>query len=185
MEIPPLEGGIIAMAGRSNVGKSSLLNRLARSHHLARTGRMPGKTTLANLYEIGTGGYFLDLPGYGYMQRGHDEATDSRAIAGRLLKRLGNICRMLLLVDSRRDILESDLQALSWFLSMELPVSVVITKSDKLNRQDQSRIKMAWMAVLSRNPGVDLTPILVSSKNGDGMDLLSAKVSESLYGIPS
>jgi GTP-binding protein len=92
---------------------------------------------------------------------------------------------MLLLVDSRRDILESDLQALSWFLSMELPVSVVITKSDKLNRQDQSRIKMAWMAALSRNPGVDLTPILVSSKNGDGMDLLSAKVSESLYGIPS
>ena len=185
MEIPPLEGGIIAMAGRSNVGKSSLLNRLARSHHLARTGRMPGKTTLANLYEIGTGGYFLDLPGYGYMQRGRDEATDSRAIAGRLLRRLGNISRMLLLVDSRRDILESDLQALSWFLSMGLPVSVVITKSDKLNRQEQSRIKMDWMAALSRNPGVDLTPILVSSKNGDGMDLLSAKVSESLYGGPS
>jgi GTP-binding protein len=119
------------------------------------------------------------------MQRGRDEATDSRAIAGRLLRRLGNISRMLLLVDSRRDILESDLQALSWFLSMGLPVSVVITKSDKLNRQEQSRIKMDWMAALSRNPGVDLTPILVSSKNGDGMDLLSAKVSESLYGSPS
>ena len=123
----------VAFVGRSNVGKSSLLNRLAGQRGLAHVSRTPGRTRMVNFFEVGGSHRFVDLPGYGYAR------VDARVRAtweGLVLSYLTgreNLILNLLLVDIRRDPLESDLQALELLSRSACPVAVVATKTDKLN----------------------------------------------------
>lgn len=175
----------LAMVGRSNVGKSTLINALVRQK-LARTSAEPGKTRLANIYRVRRGTsppmYLVDLPGYGYARRA--SGTESREGAAREFARLteayfnragrqagpgrrgGATIGVLLLVDSRHPGLESDIGAWEWLRSTGLPCRVVGTKVDKLSRAE--RVRHARELESYFNGPV----LLVSAATGEGMDEL-------------
>ena len=177
--------GIIGLAGRSNVGKSSLINRLAGAHRLARTGKRPGATTLPNLYRIMTGGYFLDFPGYGYMNRSQGTKKTSQDISTILVEARQDISAILLCVDIRREVLPADQEAARWFLSRGLPVALVLTKLDTLSgngRTAQIRNWKRWIEEENADGILGLYP--VSARSGEGVPEVAALVRRILAGFP-
>jgi GTP-binding protein len=168
----------VAFAGRSNVGKSSLLNALCR-RSIARTSAAPGKTRLVNVYraslEGGPGGagrwslYLVDLPGYGYARGGEAARQELAEIAEVYLA--GQTPRAtLLLVDSRHPGLDSDREAAEWLAGLGLDPLVVATKIDKLSRAERTRN----LRELERYFGKAALP--VSADSGEGLDELWQKI---------
>jgi GTP-binding protein len=163
----------IAMAGRSNVGKSSLINALCRSK-IARTSAAPGKTRLVNFYRVlvegGPGGpgrwglYLVDLPGYGYARGGSAAAADLARVAESYFSDPGRSA--LLLVDSRHPGLSADLEAGAWLNEVGVGYSLVATKIDKLSRAERARN----LKTLETTFGMSALP--VSAESGEGMDEL-------------
>ena len=125
----------IAVAGRSNVGKSSLMNALANRKSLAKTSKTPGATRLLNVYELqpeGSGKWIVDLPGYGYAKAPkHEQERWARMIENYLVER-ETLEAVLLLVDGEVGPTGLDKQSLEWFLHIGLPVKIVATKQDKV-----------------------------------------------------
>ncbi len=169
----------VALAGRSNVGKSSLLNALFR-RKIARTSAAPGKTRLANVYrallEGGPGGagrwsvYLVDLPGYGFTRGGSEAAEELRAASEAYFRTLTEAAAprgaALLLVDSRHPGLRSDLAAARWLDQLGIPRHIVATKVDKLSRGERARN----LSELERTFGTAALP--VSAESGEGLDEL-------------
>lgn len=121
--------------GRSNVGKSSLINHLTDTPRLAKVSQVPGKTQAINLFEIDGLAYFFDLPGYGFSQTGKDlKASWSSLMGGFLTEYRPHV---FLLTDSRHPLFESDHQMLDWLEENELPFTLVATKADKLNHSQR------------------------------------------------
>ena len=180
---PPGEGTIVGLAGRSNVGKSSLINRLTERGGLARIGKRPGATTLPNLYRIYSGGYFLDFPGYGYMNRGQSTKASSQDASTRIVEARPDIRRVLLLVDARREILSSDVEAARYFRMMAIPVTIVVTKTDTLSRNGRDLPLRGWSRWIQEenDKGVD-GPYPVSARTGEGLPELVRHVREVLSG---
>ncbi len=133
-QLPKDKKAHIAIAGRSNVGKSSLLNKFAGLKKLAKVSSTPGKTRALNFFDINNKFYLVDLPGYGY-------AKVSRSISkswGKLIEEYLLDCEkligLILLLDCRRDPSREDLELLNWLSTRQLPVMTVMTKSDKLSK---------------------------------------------------
>jgi len=142
-EIPSDERPAIAFIGRSNVGKSSLINRLLKRRGLARTSSTPGKTLSINYYLVNREFYFIDLPGYGYARAPKHELQRVRQLMDAFFARRPRLNLMVHLIDSRRGFMESDLEVLQKIIHEEFPILTVLTKSDKvkssaLKRQIQS-----------------------------------------------
>jgi GTP-binding protein len=169
----------IAMVGRSNVGKSSLINALVRQK-VARTSAAPGKTRLANIYRVARGSsrpfYLVDLPGYGYARGGVSSAREFEELARIVFGLVGQEgpappareahVSALLLVDARHPGLESDMDAWSWMRHAVGASALVATKIDKLSRGERSRAMRDLQSVFD-------DPILpVSAATGEGLDEL-------------
>jgi GTP-binding protein len=131
----------IVFAGRSNVGKSSLINRLAGNEKLARTSSTPGKTQSINFYRINRSFMFVDLPGFGYAKAPKEEIRQWKQLVDRYFEERPAVVLALQLVDARMPPTRLDLQLSGWIERLEIPRMVVATKSDKLSG-NQKAIQM-------------------------------------------
>lgn len=131
---PPEKLPEIVFAGRSNVGKSSLLNAIWNRNNLAKTSSTPGKTRLINYYLVNDIYYFIDLPGYGYATVNKSEADNWRNMIEQLLLHSEELRLICLLIDSRHDLMESDAQMIKWLRYNQLPFVIILTKIDKISK---------------------------------------------------
>jgi GTP-binding protein len=160
-----------ALVGRSNVGKSTLINALVRTT-VARTSAAPGKTRLANFYRVtpaaGRAFYLVDLPGYGYARGGDPAAEEFRRLAEQYFDREGPLKALgaLLVVDSRHPGLEADIAAWEWMQTQPFPKAVVASKVDKLTRAERAR-HSRQLDSLFAGP-----VLLVSAHSGEGLEEL-------------
>jgi GTP-binding protein len=171
----------IALAGRSNVGKSSLINRLIQRKNLARTSSQPGKTQTLNYYLINTDLYFVDLPGYGYAK----VSKSKREVWGKfiedyLLKR-EELKLLLLLVDLRHPPSKDDIGMYEWLKHVDVPICVVATKADKIPKSKWQRHLKIIRDALIFDPSDSL--ILFSSETGLGKDELWQIISGAVHAV--
>lgn len=142
---PPAALPEVAFVGRSNVGKSSLLNRLAGQHGLAHVSKTPGRTRMVNFFEVAGRYRLVDLPGYGYARAPETLRAGWENLVLSYLTGRDSLVLNLLLVDARRDPLKNDLRALELLRSSECQVAVVATKIDKL-RSAQSAARLRQLS---------------------------------------
>jgi len=126
----------IAFAGRSNVGKSSLLNRLVNRKSLAKTSKTPGRTRLINFFLIDESFYFVDLPGYGYAKVSRAERNEWGRMVDEYFNKAEDLKGLVLLVDCRRELNDGDRMLLDWLRQRQLAHMIVLTKADKLSRNN-------------------------------------------------
>lgn len=161
----------LAFAGRSNVGKSSVINRLVNRKNFARVGASPGKTTQINYLRIDGGAYLVDLPGYGYAKVSKTE----RDRWGRLMESYfasGLITLGVMIVDARHKPTADDVTMASWFYDAECPVVVVANKLDKLKKSEIEPNLQRIRETLNLREGDALVPF--SAERGDGKERLTA-----------
>lgn len=156
----------IAMCGRSNVGKSSMINKLLNRKNLARVSGEPGKTITVNAYDIDSELYLVDLPGYGYAKRSFSERDKWKAIIDKYFSLDANIL-FLLLVDMKVGLTKDDDAMLQFLLDIEAPFAIVTTKADKLNKTETAKS----IEKITSHPGIpeDVAIIPFSSKTGQGV----------------
>ena len=136
----PLHGGReVAFAGRSNAGKSSAINTLANHTRLAFTSKTPGRTQHINYFSLGENRYLVDLPGYGYAKVPPDVRAHWEGLLSKYLQTREALCGLVVIMDSRHPLTELDERMLEWFASTGKPVHVLLTKSDKLSRQQATQ----------------------------------------------
>ncbi|MBI4804639.1 MAG: YihA family ribosome biogenesis GTP-binding protein [Desulfovibrio sp.] len=161
----------LAMAGRSNVGKSSMINRLAGRKQLAKTSSTPGKTQSINLYKVTPGDYYLvDLPGYGYARRSKEERAKWAKLIESYISGSQWLKVVAVLIDCRLPPQASDLDMVSWVRSSGLQVLGVLTKADKCSQRERQAQKSRWTGLLGE------PPVLFSSVNGMGQEELWERI---------
>lgn len=167
----------IAVAGKSNVGKSSLINNLCRRKALARTSSTPGKTRLINLFLLNGAFHLVDLPGYGFAKVDKQEKQRWGGMMEQYFRETEALKLTLHLVDVRHEPTQDDIQMNMFLRGMGLPFLVVATKADKITRG----ARMKQLAPICRALQVQPWQVICySSENGDGRDALLEKLAEAL-----
>jgi GTP-binding protein len=159
----------VALAGRSNVGKSSLLNALTGIKGLARTSKTPGRTQSINLFAVGDSLALADLPGYGYAKMPAAVAQRIASSMSEYLEERENLAGLVLLIDSRRGPGREELELAEIMRRRDLILIVVATKCDKLKRSERAH------AIAAFKP-LDLEPILCSVTDGEGIEELRRRI---------
>lgn len=176
-QLPASDRGEISFAGRSNVGKSSLLNKLMYRKGLAKVSQTPGKTATINFYEV-DGHDFVDLPGYGYAKVAKSEKGRWSELIEGYFNQDRNFALVVSLVDIRHDPSALDIHMVEFLREAGLPFAVVLTKADKLSKQQIAKQRAAIRKKLNLPKE---TPLLVtSSEKGDGIDELRSLISAHL-----
>ncbi len=176
--LPPPDIPEVAFAGRSNSGKSSLINALVNRKSLAHSSRTPGRTRAINLFDLAGRLMLVDLPGYGFARASKSEmATWSRTIVSYLFDRL-TLRRVCLLLDARRGLMEIDFNVLDLFDTHAVPYQIVLTKTDKLKRSQLDVLLGMIPDSLSGRPAALGTIVATSAKNRTGIDLLRCELEE-------
>jgi len=167
----------VAFSGRSNVGKSSLINTLLRRtrNKIAHVSATPGKTQALNFYRVNEAFFLVDLPGYGYAKVPEGTRRDWAALIEWYLAESGQVKGVVHLVDARHKPTEHDLTMVGYLAEVELPTLVVLTKTDKLKRSERERAFRRAQEAL----GLDEAQILAfSSKTGEGREALLEALDE-------
>ncbi len=159
----------IAIAGRSNVGKSSILNALAGVKGLARTSKTPGRTRCLNFFTVGDGLALCDLPGFGYARVPHDEARKIAAMMHDYIHGRSNLAAIAILIDCRRGPEQDELELAAMAAGRGIEVIPVATKVDKLRRSERA-------AALGRFELMPGAPIFSSATSGEGIDELRRRI---------
>ncbi|HMJ71276.1 MAG TPA: ribosome biogenesis GTP-binding protein YihA/YsxC [Cyclobacteriaceae bacterium] len=162
-----------AFIGRSNVGKSSLINMLVSRKNLAKTSGTPGKTQTINHFIINDAWYLVDLPGYGYASVGKTTKQAWPAMIENFIKRRETLQNTFVLIDARLEPQANDLEFVGWMGKMELPFSMVFTKIDKLSKSALNKTATTWAEKL-RLTWEELPPVFFTSaeKNTGKEELL-------------
>lgn len=167
---------MIAVCGKSNVGKSSFINMLANRKKLAKTSSAPGRTRLVNYFDFGA--FILaDLPGYGFAQVSKSEKIKWAKTLDQFFKEKGNIAHVFMLADSRHDPTADDVQMIEYLHFNVIPFTVVLTKADKLSKMKIKEHKKAIAADLYMG---ESNLIATSSETGYGKDEILCKITEIL-----
>lgn len=162
----------IALAGRSNVGKSSLINALARRRQLAKVSATPGKTRSVNLYKVEPHGFYLtDLPGYGYAKRSKAEREIWANLIEKYLIECENLTAVAILLDCRLEPQDTDKMMVQFALAHQIPIIPVLTKADKCTQKERSERISQWTVLIPRGE-----PLAVSSQTGMGLEKLWKKL---------
>ena len=164
---PPADLPEVAFAGRSNVGKSSLINKILNRKKLVRTSKTPGRTQLLNFFEINEIYRFVDLPGYGYAKVPVEVQKRWRPMVETYLTSRSNMRGMVLLLDIRREPSKEDLNLWHWLQTMSIKVVTVITKVDKLSRNKRNKQSAAIARTLG---GKKEELIEFSAMTGEGKE---------------
>lgn len=170
----------IVMAGRSNVGKSSLINSLCARRQLARTSAQPGKTQTINFFEINGQIYLVDLPGYGYAGASKVKRREWGEFIVNYLRNRDRLALILHLIDLRHEPMKNDMEAAEWLTGLNIPYAIVGTKADKISRGRRSAHIAAIRKVLKLP--ADVPALLYSSETGEGRDELWRHVNNVLAG---
>jgi len=183
-DLPAASGPEVAVAGRSNAGKSSAINALAGRTRLAFVSKQPGRTQQINFFALRGGGFVVDLPGYGYAKvplelRAHWDETLSGYLQGR-----NALMGMVLVMDARHPLTPLDERMLDWFAVTGRPVHVLLTKADKLTRNQAAATLRDVRAALARR-GEGHTAQLFSSLKRTGIEEAEARIAQFLGIAPT
>jgi len=178
-DLPEVRFPEIAFAGRSNVGKSSVLNKLANIRNLAKISHTPGKTRHINFFLINKNLHFADLPGYGYARVSKSIKESWGKLIEEYLEKSQNLKGVVLLIDARHEPFEADLQLLEWLDFYQREKLVVLTKTDKLSRSALLLNVKKTSKILNLNSDF---LVLFSAKTGEGKERILNWISDLLKG---
>lgn len=173
-QIPDTTLPEVAFAGRSNVGKSSLINALLGQKAMARTSSTPGRTREVNFFDVGGRLMVADLPGYGYARAPKTEQARWTRLIEDYLKGRQPLARLLILVDARHGLKESDESLMADLDTIGLGYQIVLTKADKVKDGPLARLQAELGETLARHPAAHPTIIATSARTGHGMESLRA-----------
>lgn len=168
-QLPDMTRPEIAFAGRSNVGKSSLVNALTGRKTLAKTSNTPGRTQLLNYFALGAEAYLVDMPGYGYAQAPVDQVKAWTGLVKAYLRGRASLARVFLLIDSRHGLKEVDRDVLGLLDQAATSYQVVLTKLDQLKPAEREARVAETLAALARRPAAYPEVLATSSREGLGL----------------
>lgn len=172
----------VAFIGRSNVGKSSMINLLTSRRDLAKVSATPGKTRMINFFEVNGAWMLVDLPGYGYAQASHADREEFGKAAAGYLEHRENLRRVFVLVDSRLAPQRLDLACAYWLADRAVPFSLIFTKADKLKAGALKKNIAAFMASLAETCDIVPAVFVSSSKDGTGRAAILAAIGATIEG---
>ena len=174
---PAMKAPEYAFIGRSNVGKSSLINMLCGQKSLAKTSSMPGKTILVNHFLVNGSWYLVDLPGYGFARTSKKAQAALKAMIEDYVSHSQELAMLFILLDSRHELMEIDRSFISAVAGADIPFTVILTKSDKLSKSALERNAASIQASLDTiRPGITVIPTSSDKKTGKDtvLDLIDA-----------
>lgn len=166
----------IAFAGRSNVGKSSLINTLTRHSALARTSRTPGRTQQINFFQLGSELMLVDLPGYGFARASKEKIGNWTALIHAYLLGRPNLRRLCLLIDARHGLKKTDEALMEELDKAAVVYQIVLTKADKMSKTTVEGLVKKITALFPKHPAAYPTIIVTSSRDGVGIEALRASL---------
>src|SRR3984885_1976844 len=174
--LPPMQGMEVAFAGRSNVGKSSLINALTGRNALARTSHTPGRTQELIFFEgpQDAGFRLVDMPGYGYASAPKAKVASWTQLIHKFLQGRGSLARVYVLIDARHGLKEVDLDVLKTLDKSAVSYQVVLTKADQVKSSELEACRAATLAALAKHPAAFPELLVTSSRTGAGMPELRA-----------
>lgn len=172
--LPPADRLEVCFAGRSNVGKSSLINALTGRKSLARTSNTPGRTQEINYFTLGDHGYLVDLPGYGFAEAPVPVVRQWQELLKSFLSGRATLRRAFVLIDMRHGIKKVDEEILDLLNKSAVTFQVVLTKSDKVKATDREKTLAQVRKVLANHPAAFPEILITSSEKGDGIEALRA-----------
>jgi GTP-binding protein len=174
--LPPIGAPEVAFAGRSNVGKSSLINALTGHTALARTSNTPGRTQLINFFDLAGRLLLVDMPGYGFAKAPKDEIARWTKLVETYLKGRPTLRRACLLVDSRHGLKDSDKNVMELLDKAAVTYQLVLTKSDKVRAGELDALTAGLSAEIARHPAAHPEIVRTSSETGSGIPDLRAEL---------
>ena len=170
--LPPPDLPEVAFAGRSNVGKSSLLNALVGRKALARTSNTPGRTRELNFFQLGETLRLVDLPGYGYAKASRSEVQSWTGLTLDYLRGRAPLRRTCVLIDSRHGLKSVDLETMETLDVAAVPYQVVLTKADKVKPTAAEAMRARVAEAIAKRPAAHPDVLVTSSEKGEGLEAL-------------
>ena len=176
VQLPDADRDEIAFAGRSNVGKSSLINALFNQKKLAKTSSTPGRTQQLNFFDFDGKLYLVDLPGYGYAQAPEKLVRQWQEILKAYLRGRPNLRRVFLLIDSRHGIKKEDAEIMKMLDVAAVPYQIVLTKADKISSAELDKVVTTVSEELKKHAAALVDIIITSSEKKIGLDICKAEI---------